>query len=92
MVDSRDRSRRHFAARVLRWSAAVALLAIPIVVVVSAIVEPRLRQVVNCGSIDCDVGYAEQHRLGPIILLVLVLWIVVSMIAATILDRRQNSS
>jgi hypothetical protein len=80
-------------ARVLRWSAIVALVAVPIVVAVSAIAEPRLRQVENCSQSGiCEVTYAEQHRIGPTVLLILVLWIVVAVIAARILDRRRTVS
>jgi hypothetical protein len=91
MADKTYRSRRQAVARVLRWSALAALVAVPVVVVVSAIAEPRLRPVENCSrSGICEVIYASQHRIGPTVILILAIWVVVAVIAATIIDRRRT--
>jgi len=81
--------------RILRWSAAVAALAIPVIIIVSAITEPRQSVVFDCVGTrsTCDSVFADRaERWGPSALLVVVVWIVVSLAAAAIIDHVRAKS
>ena len=61
--------------RILRWSAAVAAIAIPVIIIVSAITEPRQSVVFDCVGTKstCDGVFADRaERWGPSALLVVV--------------------
>ena len=81
--------------RVLRWSAAVAALAIPVIIIVSAITEPRQSVVFDCVGTrsTCDGVIADRAgRWGPSALFVVVVWIVVSLVVGAIIDQVQAES
>lgn len=77
-------------ARILRWSAALAALAIPVIIIVSALTEPRQSLVFNCPNPHsaCDgVMVDRAHRWGPHALLLVVVWILASLVVAAIIDH-----
>lgn len=72
-------------ARYFRWSAALAALAIPVIIIASAITEPRQSLVFNCPNPNsaCDGVLVDRaQRWGPTALLLVVVWIVVSLLVA----------
>jgi hypothetical protein len=76
--------------RGLRWSAALAALAIPVIVIVSALTEPRQSLVFNCPNPNsaCDGVLVDRaQRWGPSALLLVVAWILVSLVVAAIIDH-----
>ena len=77
-------------AWIFRWSAALAALAIPVIIIVSAITEPRQSLFVNCPNPNsaCDGVLVDRaQRWGPSALLLVVVWILVSLVVAAIIDR-----
>lgn len=76
-------------ARILRWSAAVAAIGIPVVIIVAAITEPLYQLGVNCSaSRICEgVFVKREHRWGPFALLAVVIWIVVALLIAAVIDH-----
>jgi hypothetical protein len=78
-------------ARILRWSAALAALAIPVIIIVSAVTEPRQSFVFNCPNPNsaCDGVMADRaiQRWGPSALFLVVVWIVVALVVAAIIDH-----
>ena len=76
--------------RTLRWSAALAALAIPVIIIVSAITEPSQSLFVNCPNPNsaCDGVLVDRaQRWGPSALLLVVVWIVVSLVVAAVIDH-----
>jgi hypothetical protein len=87
--DARKQYHREMA-RILRWSAALAALAIPVIVIVSAPTEPRQSLVFNCPNPNsaCDGVLVDRaQRWGSSALLLVVAWILVSLGVAAIIDH-----
>jgi hypothetical protein len=77
-------------ARILRWSAARAALAIPVIIIVSAVTEPRQSLMFNCPNprSACDGVLVDRaQRWGPSALLLVVVWIIVALAVAAIIDH-----
>jgi hypothetical protein len=77
-------------ARILRWSAALAALTVPVIVIVSAVTEPRQSFVFNCPNPNsaCDGVLVDRaQRWGPSALLLVVVWIIVALVVAAIIDH-----
>ena len=80
---------------ILRWSAALAALAIPVIIIVSAVTEPRQSLFFNCPNphSPCDgVMVDRAHRWGPHALFLVVVWIVVALVVAAIIDHVRGRS
>jgi hypothetical protein len=92
LLSSRDARKQYHREmmRILRWSAALAALAIPVIIVVSAITEPRQSFVYNCPNPNsaCDGVLVDRaQRWGPSALMLVVAWIVVALVVAAIIDH-----
>jgi hypothetical protein len=82
-------------ARVLRWSAALAAIAIPVIIIVSAVTEPSQSLVFNCPNAKsaCDPVFADRaQRWGPPALLLVVVWIVIALVVAAMIDHFEAKS